>query len=165
MVDNSQEYRLKYWATRSSFARLLIPLTPSLAPDCSLHSRPPLRSLIRSLNHFAHSLARGTVNDWMAILSVFFSIFDHSAKLKNVKLLEVKIFFYKSDFWSCSQEGKITNLHLSNLLKVGFQSNFSQIGTIFAKIIPFDRILAGKLVGLVCVFQFPKNLSLKSEWI
>ena len=27
---------------------------------------------------FAHSLARGTMNDWMAILSVFFSIFDHS---------------------------------------------------------------------------------------
>ena len=36
------------------------------------------RSLVRSLAHFAHSLARGTVNDWMVILSVFFSIFDHS---------------------------------------------------------------------------------------
>ena len=60
------------------FARSLAPLTRSLAPDCSLRSRPPLRSLVRSLAHFAHSLARGTVNDWMAILSVFFSIFDHS---------------------------------------------------------------------------------------
>ena len=31
----------------------------SLAPDCSLRLRPPLRSLVRSLAHFAHSLARG----------------------------------------------------------------------------------------------------------
>ena len=62
-----------------SFARSLAPLTHSLAPDCSLRSRPPLRSLVRSLAHFAHSLARGTVNNKMAILSVFFSIFDHSA--------------------------------------------------------------------------------------
>ena len=48
MGQNNQEYRLNYWATRSS---------------------------VRS---FAHSLACGTVNDWMAILSVFFSIVDHS---------------------------------------------------------------------------------------
>ena len=61
------------------FARSLAPLTRSLAPDCSLRSRPPLRSPVRSLAHFAHSLARGTVNDWMAILSVCFSIIDHSA--------------------------------------------------------------------------------------
>ena len=60
------------------FARSLAPLTRSLAPDCSLRSRPPLRSLVRSLAHFAHSLAHGTVNDWMAIFSVFFAIFDHS---------------------------------------------------------------------------------------
>ena len=42
------------------FARSLAPLTRSLAPDCSLRSRPPLRSLVRLLAHFAHSLARGT---------------------------------------------------------------------------------------------------------
>ena len=29
-------------------------------------------SLVRSLTHFAHSLAHGTVNDQMAILSAFF---------------------------------------------------------------------------------------------
>ena len=62
------------------FARLLIrslaPLTGLLAPDCSLCSGPLLRSLVCSLAHFAHSLARGTVNDWMAILSVFFSTFE-----------------------------------------------------------------------------------------
>ena len=45
----------------------------------ALRPRPPLRSLARSLAHFAHSLARGTVNDQMAILSVFFSISDHNA--------------------------------------------------------------------------------------
>ena len=44
------------------FAHSLAPLTRLLAPDCSLRSRPPLRSLIRSLAHFAHSLARGKVN-------------------------------------------------------------------------------------------------------
>ena len=60
--------------------RLLAPLTRWLAPDCSLRSRPPLRSLVHSLAHFAYSLARGTVKDWMAILSVFFSIFDHSVR-------------------------------------------------------------------------------------
>ena len=60
------------------FAGSLAPLTRSLAPDCSLCSRPSLRSLMCSLAHFAHSHARGTVNDWMAFLSVFFFIFDHS---------------------------------------------------------------------------------------
>ena len=54
------------------FARLLTPLTRSLAPDCLLRSRPPLRSLVRSLALFAHSLARGNVNDWMAIFLCFF---------------------------------------------------------------------------------------------
>ena len=51
------------------FARWLAPLTHSLAPDCLLRSHPPLCSLVRSLAHFAHFLARGTVivNDWMAI--------------------------------------------------------------------------------------------------
>ena len=63
------------------FARLPTPLTRLLAPDCWLRSRLPLRSLVRSLTHFARSLARGKVNEWMAILSVFFSIFDHSAVL------------------------------------------------------------------------------------
>ena len=63
------------------FARSLAPLTRSLALDCWLRSRPPLCSLVRSLAHFAHFLARGTVNDCMAILSVFFSIFDHSVRL------------------------------------------------------------------------------------
>ena len=41
------------------FARSLAPLTRLLAPNCLLRSRPPLRSLVRSL---AHSLTRGKVN-------------------------------------------------------------------------------------------------------
>ena len=45
------------------FACSLALLTRSLAPDCSLCSRPPLCSRVHSLAHFAHSLARGTVND------------------------------------------------------------------------------------------------------
>ena len=44
------------------FARSLAPLTRSLAPHYSLRSRASLRSLVRSLAHFAHSLARGKAN-------------------------------------------------------------------------------------------------------
>ena len=36
-------------------------------------------SLVRLLAHVAHSLAHGTVIDWMAIYSVFFSLLAHSA--------------------------------------------------------------------------------------
>ena len=61
------------------FARLLAPLTRSLAPDCSLRLCPLLHSLVCSLTHFAHSLACGTVNDLMAIYTVFFSILAHGA--------------------------------------------------------------------------------------
>ena len=59
--------------TTGPLACSLALLTRLLAPDCSLHSRPPLRSLarsrppLRSLARFTHSLARGKVNDWMAI--------------------------------------------------------------------------------------------------
>ena len=48
------------------FAHSLAPLTHSLALDCPLRSRPLLCSLVHSLAHFAHSLARGTVNDKMS---------------------------------------------------------------------------------------------------
>ena len=77
--QNSKESRLKYWTTPRPFARSLALLTRSLVPSCLLRSCTPLRSLVRLLAHFAHSLARGTVNDWLAIYSVFFSILDHSA--------------------------------------------------------------------------------------
>ena len=73
VVWNKQESRRKPLAR--PFPRLL-------APDCSLRSGPLLRSLVRSLAHF---LARGTVNDWLAILFLFFSIFDHSALGKLAK--------------------------------------------------------------------------------
>ena len=59
----------------------LASFTRSLAPDCSLRSRTPLRSLVRSLArslaYFAHSLARGTVIGWLFIV-YFFSIPAHS---------------------------------------------------------------------------------------
>ena len=61
------------------FARSLAPLTHSLAPHYLLRLRAALRSLAYSLAPFVHSLARGTVNDEMAIYSVFFPVFDHSA--------------------------------------------------------------------------------------
>ena len=66
------------------FARSLAPLACSLAPHYSPCLRAPLRSLVCSLAHFAHSLARGKEDDWMAIFSVFFSFLDHSARAPSV---------------------------------------------------------------------------------
>ena len=58
------------------FARsFALAATHLLTPHCLLHSRAPLHSLICSLAHIAHSRACGKV----AILSVFFSILEHSA--------------------------------------------------------------------------------------
>ena len=51
------------------FARSLAPLTRTA------HSH-------RSLAHFTHSLARGTVNEWMIIYSLFFSILAHSVMVE-----------------------------------------------------------------------------------
>ena len=99
--QNIQEYRLKYWATRSSvysFARI----TRSLAPHYSLCSHALLRSLIRSLAHFAPSLAHfaPSLADFAPSLAhfalslahfapslargtmCFFSILDHSGLIK-----------------------------------------------------------------------------------
>ena len=55
VVQNSQENRLKYWATCSS-----------------THLSTLLCSLVSSLAHFIHFLTRGTLNYWMAIYCVFF---------------------------------------------------------------------------------------------
>ena len=61
------------------FACSVAPLTRSLAPHYSLCFRAPLHSLVCSLAQFSHTLASGKEIDWMAILSVFLSILDHSA--------------------------------------------------------------------------------------
>ena len=60
----------------SPLARSLALLTHSLAPPCSLRLRAPLRSLVCSLAHFAHSLARGKVYD---LMSQFHLVLTHSA--------------------------------------------------------------------------------------
>ena len=67
MGQINQDYRLKYWATRSS-VRSFARTAHSFA--CS--------ALLALLAHFAYSLACGKVNDLMAIFSVFFSILAHS---------------------------------------------------------------------------------------
>ena len=54
-----QQPRIQIEVLGHSVVRSLAPLTHSLAPDCSIRSRPPLRSLVRSLADFAYSLARG----------------------------------------------------------------------------------------------------------
>ena len=71
--QNNEESRRKYWATRSSVHLFACTARRSLVR--LLCSRPPLRSLVRSLTHF---LACGTVNDYMAIFSVFLAILAHS---------------------------------------------------------------------------------------
>ena len=53
------------------FARLLATLTRSLAPDCTLYSRPLLHSLVGLLAHYAHSRARGKVNFWCLKMTWF----------------------------------------------------------------------------------------------
>ena len=52
-----------------------------------------------STGPLARPFARGKVNDWMAILSVFFSIFDHSAGGQMKKLADERTCFC-SDFHS-----------------------------------------------------------------
>ena len=69
---------MEYWVTRlsvCSYART----AHSFACSGLLASLAPSAALA----HFAHSLARGKGNDKMAVMSVFFPIFDHSFGLKK----------------------------------------------------------------------------------
>ena len=66
------------------FARSLAPFTRSLAPDCSLRSHPPLRSLPRSLAHFAHSLARGKVN-FLCLKMIWFCPIVHRPFIRHCR--------------------------------------------------------------------------------
>ena len=67
------------------FARLLAPLTRSLDPDCSLLSRPPLRSLVYSLARFAHPHARGKVNLWCLKMTWFCPIVPWDIHRRNLE--------------------------------------------------------------------------------
>ena len=76
----NQEYTLKCWATRSS-----VRLIARTAHSCTCFSLLALlaccAALPRSLADFAHSRARWTVKDLIAIFSVFFSILANSPLL------------------------------------------------------------------------------------
>ena len=63
------------------FARSLAPLTGLLAPDCSLRSRPPLRSLVRSLAHFAR-----TAHSWESefLMSQNDLVLSHSGMTRSL---------------------------------------------------------------------------------
>ena len=113
------------------FARSLEPLTCLLASDCLPHSRPPLHSLVRLLAHFAQSLARGTVNDWMIFFLFFFSYIGHiiwvsvlgcnvcHGSIFCVFFLLTEIWTYKQmDTWTDATDRlfhKNTRLHLIRL--------------------------------------------------
>ena len=80
------------------FIHSLAPLTRLLATPCSLYLRALLRSLVCSLAQFGHSQARGTVNDKMAIHSVFFCILGHSAGETAAELRAAGRFFQLTIF-------------------------------------------------------------------
>ena len=63
------------------FTRSLAQLTHLLAPHCSLHSRVPQHSFVRSLACSpAHSRARGNVNDW---ISQYPAVLTYSALVED----------------------------------------------------------------------------------
>ena len=70
-------------------ARLLAPLTRSLALSCSLCSCAPLRSIVCLLPHFAQSQARGTENDSMAFYLYFFLFWTIVRRRKYANCLVV----------------------------------------------------------------------------
>ena len=75
-----EKSRIQYWVTRlsvRSFART----AHSFACSALLASLACSAACTRLLSCFTNSLACGTVNDWMAILSVFFSILAHSVSV------------------------------------------------------------------------------------
>ena len=61
--DKRIETHMECWADRSSVRSFARTAHSFAATYCSLRSRPPLRTLVHSLDRFAHSLARGKVND------------------------------------------------------------------------------------------------------
>ena len=76
MVQNNQEPRLKYWVTGSSVC--------SFARTAHSFACSALLALLARSAYFAHSLACGTANDYMAILSVFFFHFGPKCIAKPV---------------------------------------------------------------------------------
>ena len=72
--QNNQEYRLKYWATHSS-VYLFTSTAHSFACSALLALLARSAVLTRSLTSLTD------VNDWMTMLSVFFSVLDHSATI------------------------------------------------------------------------------------
>ena len=84
-VTLSRYITLSATGWRGSPASMTCPLWARTAKNTDWSTgplaRPFARSLAlltRALAHFAYSRARGKVNDWMAILSGFFSILDQS---------------------------------------------------------------------------------------
>ena len=79
MVENSQEYRLRYWATRSS-VRSFAHTAHSFACSGLLASLAPSAALTRSLARSLRSHPRSWDSEWLdGDFFCVFSIFDHSA--------------------------------------------------------------------------------------
>ena len=63
------------WSKEPLVCLLICSHRPRVCLLCPARFACALRSLVCLLAHFAHSLARGTVSDWMAFFSWFFFIF------------------------------------------------------------------------------------------
>ena len=99
MVENSQEYRLKYWATRSSVRshRSLVPLLrtarfPHALRCAHLFARSLTRLLAHSLRSLPHSWESESLDDYL--FCVFFSILAHGVIGSSVRnLLHIHLHF------------------------------------------------------------------------
>ena len=98
MVDNSQEYRLKYWATRSS-VRSFTRTAHSFACSRLLASLASSAALTRLLARSLRSLPCSWVSELLDgyFVCVFFPFLDHSG--------EGKICHYRSYFQFVNQAG------------------------------------------------------------
>ena len=92
----------------------------------------------------------------------------HRSLINNNEVWDVWNFLYKSACGLVGLDGKITNVHLRNFpgwyrgVKHTCIPNFNQIGQFLQKLSILKKILAGRLVGLVCVIGFQKNWWLHS---
>ena len=92
----------------------------------------------------------------------------HWSLFKNNWVTEVWNFFYKSAFRLVGLDSKIMDLPHWNFsgwyrgVKLTCIPNFNQIGQFLQKLSILKKILAGRLVGLVCVIGFQKNWWLHS---
>ena len=91
----------------------------------------------------------------------------HRSLIKNIKIIKVWNFFYKSAFRWVRLDGKIMCLYRWNFSGQYWIVRQTCIPNLrkFGHFLQIDRISAGRLIGLVCIIRFPKKLSCQSKWL